>query len=182
MSPTPARALTRTSKLLRGRWKFVISASSPWKTCPGRMNRPVDPVKGSRRPDAAAVSRVRAEVVPTATIRPPRRATGVQGGGRVRRQVGPLGVHDVVVDGLGFDGAERADPDMEGQVHPGDPPRGQVREDVLAEVEPRGRRRDRARMMGVDGLIPRPVSRRLLALANIGGQGGLPVTLQESQG
>ena len=42
------QALTRTSKLLRGRWKFVMSASSPRKTCPGWMKMLVSPEMDSR--------------------------------------------------------------------------------------------------------------------------------------
>jgi hypothetical protein len=48
----------------------VFRLSLVW--CPPiRMSSQVSPAKGRKVPEAAAVSRVRAEVVPTATIRPP---------------------------------------------------------------------------------------------------------------
>src|SRR5437763_614488 len=56
----PARALTSTSRLLRGRWKLVTRASRPRKTWPGRINNRVSPAKGCSVPEAAAVSGRRA--------------------------------------------------------------------------------------------------------------------------
>ena len=54
----------------RGRWKLVSRTSTTANSNPGRMNRSLCP---SSAPVAAAVSRARTVVVPTATTRAARR-------------------------------------------------------------------------------------------------------------
>jgi hypothetical protein len=49
----------------------VIIASTTWNRYPGRMKSRLSPRKGTIEPAAAAVSRLRTLVVPTATTRPP---------------------------------------------------------------------------------------------------------------
>src|SRR5271165_6220715 len=87
--------------------------------------------------------------------------------GRPGGELGPLGVHHVVADLLGLDWPEGADADVQGEVNPANSPCGQLLEDRLAEMQTRRGRSDRARTQGEDGLIPRPVARRVSPLANI---------------
>ena len=55
-----------------GRWKFVISASITLNLYPGYMKIPVSISPERTVPSSCAMdSRVRQEVVPTATMRPP---------------------------------------------------------------------------------------------------------------
>ena len=83
---------------------------------------------------------------------------GLEGGDSLGRQLGPLGVHDVVLEPLGLHGAECAQTDVERQVDPGDSLRSQVREDLIGEMKPGGRRGDRSGPSGVNGLVGEPIA------------------------
>ena len=63
---------TSINKVLRGRWKLVIRASTARNSCGGVRNNVVAPATGSRVPEGAqADSSTRTAVVPTATVRLP---------------------------------------------------------------------------------------------------------------
>ena len=104
----------------------------------------------------------------------------IQGRGGRRRQLGPLGVQEVVLDPLGLDRPEGAEADVERAVDAGDPPRGEAAEDVVGEVEPGRRRGDGPRHLGVEGLVAEPVARPFAPLADVRGQGDLSVPFQSS--
>src|SRR6266478_2113894 len=78
MRSQPANAATSASRVERGRWKFVSSASTTRKRWPGRMKSAAAPGPARTVPSAQADSSARTVVVPTATTRPPRaRATPI---------------------------------------------------------------------------------------------------------
>ena len=66
--------LTSMSRVLCGRWKLVISASTALIRTPGLMKIDVSPEPGWMIPSSSAtVSIVRTDVVPTQISRPPAR-------------------------------------------------------------------------------------------------------------
>ena len=133
------------------------------------MNRLVFPVNGVSvpLPSAAAVSRVRAAVVPTATIRPP----------RVRRALSTSAApaessaHSECITWLPISSASigRKVPMPTCKVRSTQPiPRVASSWKIASlKCEPGSGCSDRARSQGEDGLIPRPVVRHVSPLANI---------------
>ena len=90
-------------------------------------------------------------------------AASVENFSRPRRELGPLGVHHMVANLLGFNRSESTNPDMQGQIDPVDAPRGQFLENCLTEMQAGRGRGDRTRPRGENSLIPCPVARRSLA-------------------
>ncbi len=84
---------------------------------------------------------------------PARRPRGVDPLGRRGADLAPFAMHAVVLDPLGLDRQEGAGADVEGQEHAADAGVLQRPEQAFGEVEPGGRRGDRARPLGVDGLV-----------------------------
>ena len=103
---------------------------------------------------SAALSSSRSAVVPTATIRPPAAARGVQRARPWRPRPRRLGVHAVVGDVLGLHRQEGAGADV--QRHEMPARRRAPRASAISaarEVQARRRRGDRAVLAGVDGLV-----------------------------
>ena len=67
----PTSAATSAISVLRGRWKFVTSASTCFHAYPGVMKIPVRPVLAENGSPAGWLSSTRADVVPTAMTRRP---------------------------------------------------------------------------------------------------------------
>ena len=152
--PGTAERLEEDSRSVeRGRWKLVISTSTTAKAEPGRMYRSLCP---SSTPVAAAVSRARTVVVPTATTR----RGPLAGGHGLGRDAVALGVHDVVLDRPGRHGPERGQAD--GQVDGGalaHPRPGSASRTLAGQVESGGGGGHRAGLVGVDRLIALRVGR-----------------------
>src|SRR5438874_11614115 len=84
----------------------------------------------------------------------------------------------MVGDVLSFDGPESAETHMESHERPINLPFVQSLKYRRREVEARGRRRYRARLLGVDSLIAQPVGLGLLAFADVGQQWDVTVVLE----
>ena len=130
---------------------------------------------------AAAVSSVRAEVVPTATTRPPLARTEFSAAAACSGDLGPFQMHDMISDVLDIHGTKGPEPNMERQVDPADSSLGEVLEDRLAEVQPRSGGGDGTWPEGEDRLITGPIPSRFSSLADVGGQGSLSVSFQKGQ-
>ena len=152
------------------------------------MKAVLSPEQGTIWPPWAAAtdSRVRTEVEPTATTRPPaarvwrmRSAVAWEVGGGLGDVVA-LGVHAVVFDALGLDGAEGAGADVEGDEGAADAAGLEVGEEGVGEVEAGGGGGDGADLAGVDGLVAFAVEAGHLGVVgvavDVGGDGGEAVT------
>ncbi len=137
----PANAMTRASRVERGRWKFVSRWSTRLNSKPGVMKSSVRPASGA---PAAIVSRTRTEVVPTARI-VRGRFDPLPG---VRRDRVALAVDRVLLDALALQRAERVQPDVQGHALDVQPC-----EQLRREVESSRRRRGGALFARIDGLV-----------------------------
>ena len=138
----------------RGRWKLVIRMSTARKRWPGVMKSEVSPANGRMRPrSSAALSRMRAVVVPTQTMRPPFARDSVQRLGRRFVDRARLRVHLVVARVLRLDGQKRARADMQGDATKADAARRDPFDQGGSEMQASGRRRDGAGFGGEHRLV-----------------------------
>ena len=98
---------------------------------------------------------------------PARGTRRVQLGGRGRGHSPHLAVHAVLVQGFGFDRPKRAQADVQRNSRKADSLSLERLEQLAREVQPGGRRGDRARPVGEDGLIARDVGVDHVAAADI---------------
>ena len=158
MLSVPAKARHQHQQRRRGRWKLV-SRRSTTRNCEARRDEQIGlAVAGSSSPCAPPLSSARSEVVPTARTRPPAQR-GIASTRRRRNRVA-LAVHAVLVDVVDAHRLERAGADVQRDVARSSRRVALKRvEHRLVEVQARGRRGDRARRCGVDGLVALGVAR-----------------------
>ena len=101
-------------------------------------------------------------------------AAGVEEIGRLDGKIGPFRMEDVILDPLGLDRPEGADPDVQGDLGYGNAPAGEAFEHIGREVESRRGSGHGAGDSGVERLVADPVAWGFASLADIRRGGTCP--------